>query len=71
MSKVQKRLPIGKLPPYFGKNQYFNFILKSGAVHFATPMKLEGKEIQIKNAMRHLLSIPLSDLDEIWIENEV
>jgi len=71
MSKVQKRLPLNKLSALCGNNQYLNFVLKNGSVHFAIPMKLIGKEIQVKNAMRHLLSIPLNTIDEIWIENQV
>lgn len=68
MAKQQKRIKLSKISSFFEKDEYVQIVLKNGSVHFVKPMKMLGKDLQVKNAMRHILSISLLEIDEIWTE---
>ena len=71
MSKRQVSLKLNQLKAYIEEDKLLNFVLKSGSVFLACPLKMDSGNLKVKNTRGHKLDIPLTEIAEIWAEEKV
>lgn len=70
MAKRQVKITFDRITEYLETENKLSFILKNGSVTLGTPISLQSNILKIKNTKENKMDLPLSEIEEIWAEEE-
>ena len=70
MTKIQRKLSIKTVQSYKGKDQFIDFILKSGQAIRVKLLKGDQTTLLVQNALGHKKTLQDSDIKEIWLDEK-